>query len=79
MHKAISINITSFVQFCIYDDRCIIKMSKNAQQYTRNLHNKILEKCTINIEKIEKMCYFYYRRGGVDEINKKRVYAKINR
>lgn len=33
------------------------KYSKNAQQITLNMHNKIVKKCTMRLEKIKKICY----------------------
>ena len=32
------------------------------------MHNKIVKKCTIHIEKIKEVCY-YIDRGELDEIN----------
>lgn len=42
------------------------------------MHNKIVKKCTTYVEKIKKICYSI-DRGELNETNKKRLYAKINR
>ena len=41
----------------INGDNCTTKRSKYAQQNCQNLHNKLLEKCTIYIAKLKKICY----------------------
>lgn len=54
------------------------KWSKNAQQNSQKMHNKVAQKCTILLNE-SKIYVILKEKRWYNEIDKKGIYSKINR